>query len=297
MTSRVLFFGSDLFSVRVLEGLLGSSQASISCAFSNTRGEFSKFAALIQLRSFILPFPLKKWSLPDSFDLGIIASFGSFIPLRIIHQFTTQTMLNAHPSMLPLYRGAAPIQRSLLDGVCTTGVSIIDCEAREFDAGNIWAQEKLEVGPTDTYGDLVDKAGSVAGRMLGDVVSNFSHYKEQRQAQAGRATFAPKITKQDALIDLKKMTHKQVLDAYRAIFHQEQLQCTGLANRGVILYKLRPELSAPIASQFMLDGSKKLLHLKCSDGISIAGDIFGLSGKSNRFTAHNIYNYLSIHGQ
>lgn len=270
---------------------------SISCAFSNTHGAFSKFAASVPLRSFALPFLLKSWSLPDQFDVGLVASFGSFIPLRIMRQFTAQTVLNAHPSMLPLYRGAAPIQRSLMDGVCKTGVSIIDCEAREFDAGNIWAQESLEVGLKDTCGDVLSRAGDAAGRMLGDIIANFSYYKEHRRAQAGCATFAPKITKKDALIDLRRMTHRQVLDAYRAISHQEQLQCIGLADRDLIVYRLHPELSMPMASQFVLDGSKKCLHLRCSDGISIAGDAFGLSGKSNRFLAHDIYNHLSIHGQ
>lgn len=87
---------------------------------------------------------LDDWNVPSnkSYDLGVVVSFGYFIPPHIISSFKYGAV-NVHPSLLPKYRGAAPIQHAILYGDSQTGVTIQELDDREFDAGRILAQTKV----------------------------------------------------------------------------------------------------------------------------------------------------------
>ena len=74
----------------------------------------------------------------------MIASFGYFVPQRIIDQFPLG-MLNVHPSLLPQYRGASPLQQAILNGDSSTGVSIIDVDPNAIDHGMIVHRAPLQV--------------------------------------------------------------------------------------------------------------------------------------------------------
>ena len=84
-------------------------------------------------------------SLPRGFDVGVVVSFGYFLPLRLIQSFP-MGMINLHPSLLPEYRGASPIQHALLHNDAITGVSVIDLHPTTMDAGDILLQV-TEVSP------------------------------------------------------------------------------------------------------------------------------------------------------
>ncbi len=81
------------------------------------------------------------WSMPSHVeaDLGIVVSFGYRVPQRVIDAFP-RGVLNLHPSLLPLYRGASPIQFSLLHGDRYTGVSLIDVHPTHIDGGHVLDQ-------------------------------------------------------------------------------------------------------------------------------------------------------------
>lgn len=87
---------------------------------------------------------LDNWKVPTdkSYDLGVVVSFGYFIPPHIISSFKYGAV-NVHPSLLPKYRGAAPIQHAIMYGDEETGVSIQELDDREFDAGRILVQKKV----------------------------------------------------------------------------------------------------------------------------------------------------------
>jgi methionyl-tRNA formyltransferase len=78
----------------------------------------------------------------SSYDLGVVVSFGYFIPKRIIDAFQ-QGAINVHPSLLPRFRGASPIQHAIMHGDIETGVSIIELHPHQFDAGRILSQSRL----------------------------------------------------------------------------------------------------------------------------------------------------------
>jgi methionyl-tRNA formyltransferase len=75
----------------------------------------------------------------------IVSSFGRYIPWNVLKRFQNSRRLNLHPSMIPRYRGAAPIQWAIADGLDETGVSVIEVEkvSLGYDVGDIWAQKPV----------------------------------------------------------------------------------------------------------------------------------------------------------
>lgn len=291
MIKNVLFFGSDRFSVHCLRSLIQSAPTlKITCAYTKATSDFARHSCHNNLPSCILPKKLLGWKLHDDFDLGLIASFGSFVPLALMQQFEAKTILNAHPSLLPLYRGAAPIQRSLMDDIEQTGVTIIDCESKEFDAGNIWRQTRFAVRDR-THDQIVEYSGELAGRMFAEIIIDFDGCKEGRKRQEGVVTIANKIIKADALVNFDQMSTRKVYCLYKAIGHQENLY-SFLSGCLLTLYSIKFNMPKPLNTQYELDKWNRVLHIRCGDGLSIACDSFGISGKSNRFTALDIHNHL-----
>lgn len=130
-----------------------------------------------------------------------VADFGQIIREPLLAWDAPIGCLNIHPSLLPLYRGAAPAQRALMDGVRETGVTVFKL-ASGMDCGPILLQERLSVGPDDDTGTLLERA-AVAG--TGAFIDHASHTPpgEWRFTPQDdeRATAAPKISKADERID------------------------------------------------------------------------------------------------
>ena len=101
--------------------------------------------------------------------------------------------LNIHPSLLPEYRGAAPIQRALLDGHTHTGVTVFKL-VRAMDAGPVVAQERVEIGPDDNASDLYTRLAEVGCGLAADALKNPEGLTFTPQDDS-RATFAPKLEK------------------------------------------------------------------------------------------------------
>jgi methionyl-tRNA formyltransferase len=116
----------------------------------NTRGRprayhmASSFSLCLNNSAYLLTFPQPpSFTGNDSSDALVTASFGRAVPAHILSRFDPSLRLNIHPSLLPKYRGAAPIQRTLINDETLTGVSILqmeDVSMHGFDAGPVWAQ-------------------------------------------------------------------------------------------------------------------------------------------------------------
>ena len=129
-------------------------------------------------------------------DTVVLVAYGVLIPEELLQ---TALWLNVHPSLLPRWRGAAPVERALLAGDEETGVSIIKL-VRELDAGPIAAQRAFAVTPEDDAGAVYAKAAGAAADLLGDLVAQ-SHKLEFR-AQEGEPTYAHKLEPGDRALDL-----------------------------------------------------------------------------------------------
>jgi methionyl-tRNA formyltransferase len=136
-----------------------------------------------------------------SFDVFIVASYGKIIP-EVILNLPKHGVLNVHPSLLPKYRGPSPIESALLDGILTTGVSVMKLD-KEMDHGPVLIQNAFMINPQSNAGTLEVECGILGGELL---VSVLPHYiegtllpKEQDHTQV---TVCKKITKDLGLVHL-----------------------------------------------------------------------------------------------
>lgn len=137
-------------------------------------------------------------------DLGVVVAFGQFLPRRIRELPTLGYLVNGHASLLPRHRGAAPIQRAILAGDATTGVSVMRVE-REMDAGAVALQRETAIGPDENAGELAERIAALTADALAEalelIAADRIHWTPQ---DASRATFAPKIERADAAIDWRE---------------------------------------------------------------------------------------------
>jgi methionyl-tRNA formyltransferase len=130
-------------------------------------------------------------------DVNVVVAYGQIIP-RIIHYFPRHHSLNVHFSLLPKYRGAAPVQWAVLNGDPETGVTIIELNDR-MDEGDILAQERVAVGPRETARALEERLAVLGARLLISTLARLDEITRLPQ-DGSRATLAPKIRKEDGRI-------------------------------------------------------------------------------------------------
>jgi len=132
-------------------------------------------------------------------DLVVVAAFGQILPKAVI-DFPPQGCLNIHPSLLPAYRGAAPIHWSIIRGEKQTGVTIMRMD-EGMDSGDILAQEPTPIGAEETYGELHDRLALQGAALLVKTIDGLASGTVQRQKQdSSRVTFAPRLKRETGKI-------------------------------------------------------------------------------------------------
>ena len=135
---------------------------------------------------------------PDAF---ITVAFGQMLGDEFLSIAPT---LNVHGSLLPLYRGASPIQASIINGDKETGITIMQT-VKKMDVGDILSQAKIRIESADTYGMLHDKLSIIGANLLVDTLKLMQEGKITPQSQdETKATYTKKITKQCGKIDWSK---------------------------------------------------------------------------------------------
>lgn len=127
-------------------------------------------------------------------DAVCVCAFGALIKEPLLSE---HPMLNVHPSLLPRWRGAAPVERAIMAGDRETGISIIQLTA-SLDSGPVCAQEHVPIGSTDTYGTLAPRLQEVGATLLGRTLEDRPRCREQDEKLA---TYAEKISATDRLLD------------------------------------------------------------------------------------------------
>jgi len=136
-------------------------------------------------------------------DLIVVIAFGQKISNQLIN-LPPKGAVNVHASLLPKYRGAAPINRAIINGESETGISIIAL-AEKMDAGDICAQIKTDIGLDETAGELHDRLAQMAAPLLVETMNKIANdsivYTEQDHS---KATLAPKLKKSDGFLDFSE---------------------------------------------------------------------------------------------
>ena len=126
-------------------------------------------------------------------DTVVVAAYGLLIPESVLEE---RLWLNVHPSLLPRWRGAAPVERALMEGDPETGVTI-HRTVKELDAGPIAAQRAFPIGDQDDAGAVYDKAARLAVELLDEVLPNPQFAPQDEDG----ATYAAKIAPADRELD------------------------------------------------------------------------------------------------
>lgn len=157
-------------------------------------------------------------SLIQSFNpqLSIVVSYGKIIPAEVINLHKIG-MLNIHFSLLPKYRGAAPIQWTLYNGEKETGVTIFWLDTG-MDTGDIFVQDKIEILLNDNYYTLSEKLVKLGCEMLKNVIKKIFNSEIVKIPQQGVPSYAPLIKKEEGKINWS-YSAKKIHDLVRAFVH------------------------------------------------------------------------------
>jgi methionyl-tRNA formyltransferase len=132
----------------------------------------------------------------------IVAAYGRLLPKDIL-SIPRHGCLNLHPSLLPTYRGASPIQSAILNGNKNTGVTLM-VMAPTFDTGALLAQSKISLDGTETFGDLTITLAELGGEIVKTVLPLYmSGQLESIPQDEKLATYAPKINREDRWLNPK----------------------------------------------------------------------------------------------
>ncbi|MBL4818523.1 MAG: methionyl-tRNA formyltransferase [Deltaproteobacteria bacterium] len=151
----------------------------------------------------------------QNIDLGIVVAYGKILPGRLLSS-SRLGFVNVHASLLPRWRGAAPIQRAIEAGDAETGVSIMHL-VPEMDAGDVYEIAKMPIGPDDTSGSLFEKLALLGAETLIKCLSEIldGSLKAAPQPQEG-ITFANKVQKEEAHINWNQSA-EQIVNHVRAM--------------------------------------------------------------------------------
>ncbi|XP_026467421.1 methionyl-tRNA formyltransferase, mitochondrial-like [Ctenocephalides felis] len=155
----------------------------------------------------------------EEFDLGIVVSFGHLIPKHIINYFP-YGMLNVHASLLPRWRGAAPIIHAILNGDKETGVTIMQIKPNHFDIGEVILQKSVPIEANilmpDLKNTLANEGAHLLIQCLKDLPRNLSNAKSQSNDDV---TYAPKVNPSLANINWNNQTAEQIYNLHRAVYN------------------------------------------------------------------------------
>ncbi|HDR00044.1 MAG TPA: methionyl-tRNA formyltransferase, partial [candidate division WOR-3 bacterium] len=198
-------------------------------------------------------------------ELGVLVAHGSILrpPLLAV---PARGFINLHPSLLPCWRGAAPIQRALMAGADETGVTIIRMNER-VDAGDILAREAHPVGPEETFGELAARLAEAGARLLLDTIDRLTREEVAGLPQnPSRACPAPRIRTEDRRLDWSRPA-RQLHDHVRALSPHPGA-VAGFRGRRLLILRSRIVPDAPAddtpAGTFLLD--RPGLAVRTGDG-------------------------------
>lgn len=214
---RIVFMGTPDFAVESLNALVNAGQdvAAVITQPDRPKGRGNKLAfPEVKSRALELNLPVHQpasvkeeafLELLQSYqpDVIVVVAYGRILPQAVL-ELPQYGCINVHGSLLPAYRGAAPIQRAVLDGCKESGVTIMQMDSG-MDTGDMLLQGSLPITEEDNTGTMFEKLAVLGGKLLVEALEGMQQGTIQPQKQSeAEATYAARILKEDEVIDWSK---------------------------------------------------------------------------------------------
>lgn len=218
---RIVFMGTPDFAVPSLQALLdGPDQVvAVVCQPDKARGRGKvlspppvKVLAEQHDLPVLQPASVRKEPFPDQIrqldpDLLVVVAYGKILPAALL-QMPRLGAINVHGSLLPKYRGAAPIQWAVINGETETGITIMQMD-EGMDTGDILLTMPVTIGPQETAGELFDRLSRLGGDTLGSAIAQLKEGKLSRIPQDhSQASSAPMLVKDMGHLDWTLPAHR-----------------------------------------------------------------------------------------
>lgn len=311
---KVIFFGTPTFAANVLTFLInnGVNVVAVVSKPDKPKGRSGKpVATPVKLVAYNHHLPLFQPELVsdpdfapvlDTFeaDLYVVVAYGEILKQHLL-DMPKQACINLHASLLPKYRGAAPIQQAIINGEAESGVTIMHM-VKKMDAGDIIKTVATPIGPNETYAELEEKLCKIGSKLLLEVIHDFERGVEKRtQQDESLVTFARKIELEDCKIDWNQPA-QQIHNLIRGVnpapgawcdikVRGEQKRLKIFATRfveengaapGTVLSKNKQGITvacggnALLITELQLEGKKRMTAHELLTGLGTAEISFGL---------------------
>ncbi len=292
--TKIVFMGTPAFSVPILEGLLEEGYDIAAVVTQPDRP--------VGRKRIITPTPVKEAALkhgllvlqPEKIsgspemeqiktlapDLLITAAFGQFLPSSLL-AVPTHGALNVHASLLPKYRGGAPVHYAIMAGDQETGVTIMEM-IKKMDAGGIFAQERLPITPQDDVGTMFDKLSALGKTLLLQTLPKILSGELTPVPQdEDLVTYSPNISREQEAIDWRKTA--QQIDAQVRGMRPWPIAFTMYQDQRWKIWSVSPVAQTTTAAPgTIIERSKKELLIACGSGTVLAIDSLQPAGKGQQ---------------
>lgn len=228
--TKIIFMGTPDFSATVLRGLLSDKRYEILAVVTQPDRAVGRKKEIrrtpvkeVALEAELPIFQPEKLSgsleLEELLELGadgiVTAAFGQFLPTKLLDAM--EFSVNVHASLLPKYRGGAPIHYAIMNGDHEAGVTIMEM-VKEMDAGDMLAKRSIPIEDTDNVGTMFEKLAVVGRDLLLDILPAYIAGELTPQPQdESQVTFSPNITPEQERIDWTKPA-REVFDHIRGLY-------------------------------------------------------------------------------
>ncbi len=209
---RIAFFGTPAPAVPSLQALLADPEVTVPLVVTNPdrpsgRGhrlaappvKEAAVAAGLRVRQPRRPRELLEELRDERLDACAVVAYGSLLPADVL-AVGGRGFVNLHFSLLPAWRGAAPVSHTLLAGERRTGVTCFVLD-EGMDTGAVLAREQTDVRPGETAGELTERLAVMGAPALVDAITRFARGELVAEPQVGEASYAPKLSPDDARLD------------------------------------------------------------------------------------------------
>lgn len=214
-------------------------------------------------------------------DVICVVAYGKILPKEIL-DIPEKGCINVHGSLLPKYRGAAPIQWAVLNGEKTTGVTTMYMDIG-MDTGDMILKKEVSIGEDETTGELWNRLSRIGGEILVDTLKLIENGKAPREKQGEDFSMAPMLDKQMARIDWKNKTAEEIKNLVRGL-NPIMGAFSMLDNKKIKFWKVqkldeKEEYKKLENGTVIMSDNKKGLYIKAKDGIINILEIQGENAK------------------